>query len=111
MQFRNVVIQWTCGKHLVGLGHRLMQWSQYVVTVYSKAQTHHGQNDEWPLQYCHLRATVECKTRGRERKAFALRMSATEEVLQQSMGREHVSAGNEVSCVNSLPTQSEIAHY
>ena len=58
----------------------LLQCSQYVVTVCSTAQTRQGQNDEWSLQYCHLRAAEECKTRGRERDAFALRMSATEEI-------------------------------
>jgi len=58
----------------------LTQCSQYVVTVYSKAQTRHGQNEEWPPRYCHLRAAEECKTCGRERNAFALRMSATEEI-------------------------------
>ena len=58
----------------------LMQCSQYVVTVYFKAQTRHGQNDEWPVQYCHLRAAEECGTRGWEKNAFALRMSATEEI-------------------------------
>jgi hypothetical protein len=86
-----------------------MQCTQYVVTVYSKAQTRHGQNDEWPLQYCHLRAAEECKTRVGERNAFALGLFVTEEI--PAVDGTQASERGKRSVVRSLPTQSAIAKY